>query len=267
MRAGTRKVLVLLAFTLLSSLAAFAQTANNSSIKIKIEKNGKYTVSGTVENEAVKSEVVGKIKSQLGVNNVDFTQLKVNSSAANFASDWQQKFDKSLLKVKNWKSGVFIFTANLSAPESYPNLPAAILNADINLLGGKTVRIADYQNKTVVLFLLASWCGPCIKQAEDLNDFYSSNLANEFEIIGVDTDEDDEKYFPEFVRRIGVKYKMGFAAEDRKFYESLLKISKFPAIPQVFLIRDGRLYGVFTGGSPTVSKKLKETILEVSQTK
>src|SRR5215207_6281251 len=105
------KVFLSLALTLLSVQMLSAQTANNnSSVKINV-KNGKYTVSGTLTDENTKSEIIEKIKNQLG-SATDFSALKIDSAAEPFAEDWRKNFDKSLLKLKNWKSGVFIFAAN-----------------------------------------------------------------------------------------------------------------------------------------------------------
>lgn len=257
------KVFLLLAFIFLSAQLLSAQTANhNSSVKINV-KGERYIVSGVVANENTKSEIVEKIKIQLG-NNVDFSALKIDSMAVPFAADWRKNFDKSLLKLKRWKSGVFIFTANRA--DSYPNLPNEILNADIFLTDRETpVRVADYRNKTVVLFFLEAWCAPCLRQANELKDFYSEALSGDIEIIGVSVEPEQRAQFGTLVRRLNFNYKMGRA--DEKLLESAMKISKFAGIPQTFVIRDGKLYGIFSGASPVVYNKLTETILEVSKTR
>jgi thiol-disulfide isomerase/thioredoxin len=258
------KVFLSLAFIVLFVQALSAQTANNnSSIKINV-KNGKYTVSGRLTDENTKSEIVGKIKNQLG-DTADFSALKVDSAAEPFAADWRKNFDKSLLKLKNWKSGVFIFTADPTA-DTYPNAPDEILNARIFPLDSRIpVRIADYRNRTVVLFFLASWCSPCVQQADVLQELYPEVSSSGVEIIGVNADSDDNVQFKKFVRLRNYSYKMAEANEN--LYAAALKISKFAGIPQAFLIRDGKLYAVFTGNSPQVVKKLKEKILEVSKTR
>jgi peroxiredoxin len=256
------KVFLSLAFIVLSVQLLSAQTANNSSVKINV-KNGQYIVSGVVTDENTKSEIAGKIKNQLG-NTIDFSALKINSTAEPFAVDWRKNFDKSLLKLKNWKSGVFIFTANRA--DSSPNLPDDILNAEIFLIDRKApVRIADYRNKTIVLFFLEAWCSPCLWQANELKDFYSEISPDDIEIIGVSTDAEQSEQFGELNRRLKFNYKIGRA--DKKLLEAAMNISKFPGIPQTFVIRDGRLYGVFNGASPVIYSKLTETILEVSKTR
>lgn len=258
------KVFFLLAFIILSAQPLFAQTANNnSSVKINL-KNNRYIVSGVISDDDTKNKIIEKLKNQLG-NNVDFAGLKIDLAVAPFAADWEKSFDKSLLKLKNWKSGVFIFTANQDA-ESYPNLPDEILNADILLTDSeKPVKLSDYQNKTIVLFFLASWCRPCIHLADQLEDFYPEISASGVEVIGVNADSEEDDQFKKFLGLRNFNYKMAKANEN--LYKAALKISKFNGIPQTFLIRDGKLYAVFRGNSPQVVQKLKEKILEVSKTR
>lgn len=257
------KVFLSITFVVLAALQLFAQTPNNnSSIKIEI-KNSRYVVSGIVQSEAVKNEIVGKIN-EISRNDAEFSGLKVNLNAEPFAVDWEKGFDKALSKSKLWKSGVFIFTAKQTAAGEYPNMPDDILNADIFLTENDApVRLADYRNKTIVLFFLASWCIPCRRQAERLNEFYSEIPAGDVEIIGVNVDANDKENFIKLGERLNLKYKLAMA--DEKFFEAALKISKFNGIPQAFLIRDGKLYGIFVGNSPNTVKKLEETILKVSK--
>lgn len=256
------KVFLLLTFIILSAQTLLAQAANNnSSVKIEI-KNYTYIVSGVVSSEAVKNEIVKKV-SEISDNKTEFSQLKVVSTAAPFAADWQKGFDKSLFKSRLWKSGVFIFTSARPV-EDYPNVPYGILNEKIFPVGGAPLRIADYENKTIVLFFLASWCAPCVEQAQWLDEFYAEASASGVEIIGINADSSDaDEEFKKFVRISNFKYKM--AAANKNLYEAALKISKFPGIPQAFLIRDGKLYGVFAGNAPKTVEKLREVTLEVSK--
>jgi thiol-disulfide isomerase/thioredoxin len=256
------KVFLSLAFIFLSALQLFAQTpSSDSSVKIEI-KNYKYTVSGIVSSEAVKNEIVAKV-GETSKNNAEFSGLKVNASAAPFAAGWQKSFEKSLFKSKLWKSGVFIFTTARNALD-YPDVPDEILNAEIFPTGGGAPRrLADYGNKTIVLFFLATWCKPCREQAERLNDFYSAIPSGDVEIIGVGIDADDKEDFIKFAELVNFKYGMGTASKN--LFDAAIRISKFAGIPQAFLIRGGKLYGVFAGNSPNTVKKLEEKILEVSK--
>src|SRR5213079_778246 len=104
----TRKVFLLLAVVFASCQLLYAQTGKtDSSITIKVA-NGKYILSGAVADENSRNKIIEKVRTQLSVN-ADFTALKVNPLATSFKLDWEKDFDKSLLKLKSWKTGVFIF--------------------------------------------------------------------------------------------------------------------------------------------------------------
>ncbi|MDQ3800663.1 MAG: TlpA family protein disulfide reductase [Acidobacteriota bacterium] len=255
------KVFLSIIFVALSALQLFAQTPNNnSSVKIEI-KNSKYVISGVVQSEAVKNKIIEKV-SEISDNKVEFSRLEIDSTVEPFPAGWQKDFDRRLLRSKRWKSGVFIFRADSSV--EYPNLLDDVLKADIFLTGSKKpVKLSDYRNKTVVLFFLASWCTPCRRQAERLNELYSRISSSDVEIIGVNVDADDEENFIKLAGMLNLKYKMGTA--DESFFKAAIKISEFNGIPQAFVIRERKLYGMFKTASPKVSKALEEKILEVSK--
>jgi thiol-disulfide isomerase/thioredoxin len=255
------KVFLSITFVVLSALQLFAQTPNNnSSVKIEI-KNSKYVISGVVQSEAVKNKIIEKV-SEISGSKVEFSRLEVDSTVESFPVGWQKDFDQRLLRSKRWKTGVFIFRADSKV--EYGNLLDDVLKADIFLTGSeKPVKLNDYRNKTVVLFFLASWCYPCRRQAERLNEFYSRIPSGKVEIIGVNVDADDKENFIKLVGMLNLKYKMGTA--DESFYKAAIKISEFEGIPQAFVIRERKLYGIFKANAPQVAKALEEKILEVSK--
>ncbi len=251
--------ILLFAIFLLFCQTAFAQTVN-SSVTIKIG-SGNYVVSGVVSNEFVKNTVIEKIKTRLGAN-ADFSRLTVQSSAGYFEAGWQAELDAALLKIKSWKSGVFIFGNRKLPTTNYPPLPAEIADARFLLTGGQTVSVKDYPNKVVILFLFATWCKPCIEQAEVLSRIYSKINSPSIEIIAIDVEDapQDKADLRKFLARNNFKYKFGWTSEN--VVQSFIKITRLNGIPQVLLTVNGRLHGVFSGGGQVVNRKLEETILK-----
>lgn len=252
-------------FLLLGILFLFCQTAFaqpvNSSVTIKIG-GGNYVVSGVVSTRFVRSDVIEKIKAKLSPN-ADFSRLTVEPNAGYFGDGWQAELDAALLKIKSWKSGVFIFSNAKRQPNpDYPPLPAEIADARFLLTDGQTVSVKDFPNKVVILFLFATWCNPCREQAEVLNRISSKINSPNLEIITLDVDSapSDKANLRSFIARTNYKFKFGWANE--KVQTSFVKISRLSGIPQVLLTVNGRLRGIFTGGGKSANLKLEETILK-----
>lgn len=160
----------------------------------------------------------------------------------------------------NSGSGNTANNSNATKSANYPMLPAPVLQAEFKKLDGGTMKLTDYNGKVVLVNLWATWCGPCKGEMPHLIDLQNAHKDKGFEILGLDTDTDEsEQVVKDFAADMKLNYTLGWI--ERKDYDELLKISKFPGIPQSFLVsRDGRLLGVFTGGSPTTIAKLREFV-------
>lgn len=144
----------------------------------------------------------------------------------------------------------------------YPKIASAVANAEIKDLDGATYTLNDKLGKVVLLNLWATWCGPCRTEIPALVRMQEIHGTKGFEVIGLNTDEEPEEMITEFGNGLGVNYPMAYA--DTQLQASLLKISKFPGIPQSFLIdREGRLRGVFKGANPADIAKMEEIVARV----
>jgi peroxiredoxin len=86
--------------------------------------------------------------------------------------------------------------------------------------------------------------------------------SNNFEIVGLNTDDESVEAINSFAAQMKLNYQMAYASGD--MMQEFLKISKFQGIPQSFLIdREGRLRGVFLGGGPKVIGTMKETVEKI----
>ena len=70
---------------------------------------------------------------------------------------------------------------------------------------GGTGSIADYQGKWVLVNVWASWCDPCRDEAPALESFYRRHRGDGFEVLGVDT-QDDEASARRFIREFDLTY-------------------------------------------------------------
>ena len=153
-------------------------------------------------------------------------------------------------------------SANASKGSGYPKIASAVATAEIKNLDGSLFTINDKQGKILLLNLWATWCGPCRSEIPALVRMQEKHGAQGFEVIGLNTDDEDVQLINDFGAELKINYPIAYA--DTKLQSSLLKISKFPGIPQSFLLdREGRLRGVFRGANPADIAKMEEVVAKV----
>lgn len=159
--------------------------------------------------------------------------------------------------------------ANKQAGDSgaaYPPLVSSITNADLELIDGTVTKVADRKGKVLLLNLWATWCGPCRQEMPHLIEMQDKYRDQGFQVLGLNVGDeagpesiDDIKKFAEMMK---LNYELARIPEETtiQFY----KATNFQAIPISMLVdREGRLRGVFLGGSPRVVKSMKETVAKV----
>lgn len=71
-------------------------------------------------------------------------------------------------------------------------LPESFKNAEFKMLGGKSFRFADQENKVIIVMLIASWCGaPCQLAVPKLNELKRQYSKRGLVVIGLTTNEED----------------------------------------------------------------------------
>ncbi len=111
----------------------------DSSFSIKAD-NGKYTITGTVPDEATKKQIMDAMTAQYGAGNVNFDGLKVDANAKPFAAGWWDSFAKLLPNLKDWKTGSITFAGN--AITEAAGLPAAATAQIKSLFSGWTLPLS-----------------------------------------------------------------------------------------------------------------------------
>jgi cytochrome c biogenesis protein CcmG, thiol:disulfide interchange protein DsbE len=152
--------------------------------------------------------------------------------------------------------------ANSSSGSGYPKLASAVATAEVKGLDGSVYTLNDKAGKVLLVNLWATWCGPCRYEVPALVRMQEKHGPQGFEVLGLNTDEEELQLINDFAAEFKINYPIAYA--DTKLQSSMLKISKFPGIPQSFLIdRDGRLRGVFRGANPSDIKKMEEIVAKV----
>jgi cytochrome c biogenesis protein CcmG/thiol:disulfide interchange protein DsbE len=127
---------------------------------------------------------------------------------------------------------------NMSSGDAHPLAP----DFSLTDLSGRTLTLADYRGKVVLLNFWATWCGPCRLEVPGFVDLQSKYRDQGLVVIGISMD-DEEAPVREFYQRYRMNYPVAMgddAVADR--FGGIL------GLPTTFVIqRDGHIYAKQTG--------------------
>ena len=151
---------------------------------------------------------------------------------------------------------------NGSSTSELPPPPGKIVEAEFKMLDGKSFSLSDSEGKVILINLWATWCGPCRKEMPALVKMQEKYRDKGFEIIGLDTDPETPEQIKSFAEKMNLNYRLGWA--DRSMVEEFFTLGQMNGIPQSFLInREGKLAGIFQGGSERVIESMRENVERV----
>lgn len=163
---------------------------------------------------------------------------------------------------------VFTQAQNQNAPpQSDVTLPASMLDRELTTIDNRHLKLSDYSDRTIVLNLFASWCGPCRINLPDLIDLKRSYVGHPIEVIGLVSQKNDPDIDAarKFVRDQGVNFQVVWDTEN--FGDSLVRaVNGKSVLPQTFVIVRGRVRKTFSGFNEFMTAKLlRETLDQIGQ--
>ena len=78
-------------------------------------------------------------------------------------------------------------------------------NFKLQNLAGKSVQLADFKGKVVLLDFWATWCGPCRLSIPNLINLHREYASQNLVILGINMDEDPQEVAA-FVKDMGIDY-------------------------------------------------------------
>ncbi|MGA8941397.1 MAG: thiol-disulfide oxidoreductase ResA [Thermoactinomyces sp.] len=129
-------------------------------------------------------------------------------------------------------------------------------NFELSTLDGKTVRLSDYQGKTVLLNFWGTWCEPCRTEMPALQKAYETYHKKGLVVLSVNIAETDVAV-SSFARQYGLTFPM---LMDRE--RDVTRLYDVGPIPSTFFIdKDGKISKKIEG--PLLLNQLHRIILPI----
>ena len=144
-------------------------------------------------------------------------------------------------------------------PAQLDTVPPLAWNTEIQAVDGASFRLADFNDKVVVLDLWATWCGPCRLEIPHLVDLQNEYKGKGVEVIGLTTEspQADAEKVRDFAKEFNINYKLGWARAD--VAQTLMNGNY--SIPQTFVIAPGgRIITKFRGFSDRIPDMIRGAI-------
>lgn len=131
-----------------------------------------------------------------------------------------------------------IGTCSCSRPSRKVAPNFALKDAD-----GRTVQLADYRGKVVLLNFWATWCGPCKIEIPWFTEFERKHKDQGFAVVGISMDDEGWNAVKPFISEYRINYRVLMGNDAvAKLYDGV------EALPTTFFIdREGRIAAVHEG--------------------
>lgn len=99
---------------------------------------------------------------------------------------------------------------------------------DVN---GKTVQLADFKGKVVILDFWATWCGPCKIEIPSFVALQKQYHDQGLQVIGLSVDQGGPSVVKQFIPKLGINYPVVMANQEVQ-----ADYGNIQAIPTTFII-------------------------------
>jgi peroxiredoxin len=130
-------------------------------------------------------------------------------------------------------------------------------NFELKDTNGKTVRLADYAGKVVLLDFWATWCGPCKIEIPWFMEFERSYKDRGFAVIGVSMDESWDLVKP-FLSEMKINYRIVLGNDT-----IAQQYGGIEALPTTFLIdKQGKIAAAHVGlaSKPVIENGIEQLL-------
>jgi thiol-disulfide isomerase/thioredoxin len=179
-----------------------------------------------------------------------------------FENMYLKQLEKADMKAAQQRADKLASDANPDVTDMVDNwrfvqtLPTTPVEFKYTDLDGKTIDLAQYRGKVVLLDFWATWCKPCMAEMPNIRAVYDKYREQGFEVIGITDDspvtdpakDQPNRFTVERLKRFMEKAGMNWpqlwdrSPEGEEGGKPLLKRFEVEVLPTTFLFgRDGRL--------------------------
>lgn len=129
---------------------------------------------------------------------------------------------------------------NLQASIRRLNLLGNRLELSATTIDGKKITTEDFKGKFVIVDLFATWCEPCLAEAELIEAHYKKYRDRGLEVIGISLDEDKQELL-EYLERRSLPWPIIHDADEDPLERFVMKFG-VSALPTVLLLdKEGKV--------------------------
>ena len=109
-------------------------------------------------------------------------------------------------------------------------------------LNGKSLSLANYKGKVVLVDFWATWCAPCLRELPNTLKVYQKYHSQGFEVVGISLD-DDQPQLEKFIKENNIAWPQFFDGKGRD--NKLALKYGVDAPPNFYLLdREGKIIGI-----------------------
>ena len=166
--------------------------------------------------------------------------------------------------------GLAVNKAAIAAPQNFAmsETPKPLPELQFTDSDGKTLTLADFKGKVVLLNIWATWCGPCRKEMPTLDRLQAALGGPDFVVLPMSIDRKGMDVVTKFYTEIGIQHLSRYVAPAANQVLDRLGVWGLPAT--LLVDRQGRELGRLEGpaewDSPDMISTLKIIISKQKET-